>query len=418
MEEQTKNKYLLGVIGALIGAFIGAIPWVLMYVFANMMYAILAILIVLFSFYGYKITKAKMDRKLPVILSITSLISITVTMFIIIPISLMAKENMPISIENLQILYQYEEFTSAIITDYVVALLFCVLVIGGIIYNLNKQLKNGVADKDIKIISQEAGNDTFPKEDIDKVRDIFERNDAMSKNHTITKELIMEDIEKEFGEEKGRRIFDYLKIQKIIKKKSNKYYFSEKAQKSTFYRYGLTSIKTFVIVLVLSIAIACVIIFTQENEQNDMAINTNGVDSAFAVDSEGINLEFPEGMTQLSNEQITYYFGEEYTYIYDCLATDESFQNMIMVFTVYKENLEKDYTAEEYLRISLDDESIEIEEKEISGHNFYVANRTYESQDGNKYIEQDYLYEGEDRFVFIVFDSTENNPLNPEEIIK
>ena len=59
MENEVKNNYFIGIIGALIGAFIGAIPWILMYVFANMMYAILAILIVICSFYGYKITKAK-----------------------------------------------------------------------------------------------------------------------------------------------------------------------------------------------------------------------------------------------------------------------------------------------------------------------------------------------------------------------
>ena len=72
-DEQTKNKYFIGVLGALIGAFIGAIPWILMYVFASMMYAVLSLLIVICSFYGYKLTKAKMDKKLPIILSITSL---------------------------------------------------------------------------------------------------------------------------------------------------------------------------------------------------------------------------------------------------------------------------------------------------------------------------------------------------------
>ena len=154
-----------------------------------------------------------------------------------------------------------KSFTKAIFTDYAIALLFCVLVIGGIIINLNKQLKNGTDSKDIKIISNDAGTNDFPKEDIDKVKDIFEKNDAMSKNHTITKELVMEDIIAEFGEEKGKRIFNYLKVQQIIKKKSNKYYFSEKAQKSTLYRYGLSSIKTFVIVIILATIIACILNF-------------------------------------------------------------------------------------------------------------------------------------------------------------
>ena len=158
MEEEVKNKYALGVIGALVGAFVGAIPWILMYVFANMMYSILAILIVLGSFYGYKLTKAKIDKKLPVILSIASFISITVTMFIIIPMCLMAQEDLPVTLENLLALYQYDEFTSAMMTDYMVSIIFCLIIIGGIIYNLNKQIREGIDSKDIKLISQDASN--------------------------------------------------------------------------------------------------------------------------------------------------------------------------------------------------------------------------------------------------------------------
>ena len=47
MEEETKNKYLVGIIGALVGALVGAIPWILMYIFANAMYALLSIFIVI-----------------------------------------------------------------------------------------------------------------------------------------------------------------------------------------------------------------------------------------------------------------------------------------------------------------------------------------------------------------------------------
>ena len=72
MEEKVKNRYVIGTIGALIGAVIGSIPWILSYVFANMIYAILSVVIVVCAFYGYKLTKAKMDKKLPVILSIVS----------------------------------------------------------------------------------------------------------------------------------------------------------------------------------------------------------------------------------------------------------------------------------------------------------------------------------------------------------
>ena len=40
MEEEQKNRYVIGTIGALIGAFVGAIPWILMYVYGNTIYAV------------------------------------------------------------------------------------------------------------------------------------------------------------------------------------------------------------------------------------------------------------------------------------------------------------------------------------------------------------------------------------------
>lgn len=424
MEEEVKNKYALGVIGALVGAFVGAIPWILMYVFANMMYSILAILIVLGSFYGYKLTKAKIDKKLPVILSIASFISITVTMFIIIPMIYIVQDGYGISFEVLANLYQHDEFTSAMMTDYMVSIIFCLIIIGGIIYNLNKQIREGVDSKDIKLISQDASNSVFSNEDIEKVRNIFEKNDAMDKHHTITKDLVMEDIVREFGEDKGKRIFDYLKVQQIIKKKSGKFYFSEKAQNSTFYRYGLTSIKTFIIIFVIAVVIACIIIFGGENSNNNLdTLQSNTLSDTTRVNTyelgvDDITLEFPTDIIMLTEDEITYYFGEEYANAYDCLAMSSDFSKMVMIFTDSKSNYEEEYTPEEYLKMSLQDESIEVKEQEVSGHTFYVTEQTYEGEDGNTYVEQDYIYDAGDRFVCLVFDSLESDKINVGEIIK
>ena len=422
MEEETKNKYFLGVLGALIGALIGAIPWILMYIFANAMYALLSMFIVVGSFYGYKLTKAKIDRKLPIILSITSFISISVTMFIIIPICLMAKEEIPVSIESLQLLYQYDEFTSAILKDYVIALLFCIIVVGSIIYNLNKQLKEGVTGKDIKIIDSEAGTANFPKEDIDKVKEIFEKNDAMSKEHTITKELIMEDLEKEFGAEKARQIFNYLKVQQIIKKKSNKFYFSEKAQKNAFYRYGISGVKTFVIVMVLAIIIACVLIFIDGRNNDDTTDNSllgGEVASTYEVGDNDFTLDLPDGMTILSDEEIAYIFGSDYLYA-DGIIVSEDLEKIIMVYTYNKADLDKEYTTEEFFKeaLGIQDEKIDFTENEIAGKTFYSYDIPYETEDGTKYLEQDYVYNAEDKFICMIFDSLESDPLLPEEIIQ
>ena len=422
MEEETKNKYLVGIIGALVGALVGAIPWILMYIFANAMYALLSIFIVVGSFYGYKLTKAKIDKKLPVILSITSFISISVTMFIIIPICLMAKEELPVSIENLQLLYQYDEFTSALLQDYVIALLFCIIVVGSIIYNLNKQLKEGVSSDKIKILDGEAGTQNFPKEDIDKVKEIFVKLDATDKKNAVPKESFMPDLENEFGADKARNIFNYLKVQQIIKKKSNNFYFSEKAQKSVFYRYGFSSLKTFAIVMILAIGIACILIFIDERNNDDTSGNSllsGEVATTYQVEENDFTLDFPEGMITLSDEQILYIFGSDYLYT-DNITVSEDLQKIIIVYSNNKEDLDKEYTAEEFLKevLGIQDEEIDVSESEIAGKTLYSYDIPYEVEDGTKYIEQDYVYDAGDSFIYIIFDSLESEPLLPEEIIK
>lgn len=425
MEEEVKNNYVLGALGALVGAFIGAIPWILMYVFGNMMYSLLAILIVLCSFYGYKLTKAKIDKKVPVILSIASFISITVTMFVIIPMCLMAKEGMPISMEDFVTLYQYDEFTSAMIQDYIVALLFCLVVIGGIVYNLNKQIKEGKESKDIKLLSNDVSNEVFSNEDIEKVKAVFEKSDAMTKNHTISKELVMEELYKEFDEQKANGIFNYLKAQRIIKKKSRQYYFSEKAQKSTWYRYGFTSLKTFLIVMILAVIIACIIIFSENKSKNDNLNELQGStlsnterDNVYDVGVDGIKLEFPEDLVILTQEETAYYFGEVYANAYDCIAMNSDFSKMVMVFSDDKSNYETEYTAEEYLKAALDNDGVEVKEQEISGHTFYMAEQPYEEENGNTYVEADYVYDAGDKFICMIFDSLDSDRIDVSQIIK
>lgn len=415
MEENIKNNYLLGIVGALVGAMIGAIPWILMYVFANMMYAILAILIVICSFYGYKITKAKIDKKLPVILSIASFISITVTMFVIIPICMMVQNNVEVSLETFQFLYSYNDFLTAMIGDYVVSLIFGIVVISGIIINLNKQIKNGVESKDIKIIAQDAANNTFSNEDIEIVKNAFEKNEALDKKHTITKELIIEELERTFEEEKARRIFDYLKVQQIIKKKSGKYYFSEKAQKNTFYRYGLTSLKTFVIVIILATVIAGIIIFTEDNSNlnNTNSMTEESRSNVYELGVNDIKLEMPDDMIILTDSEINYYFGTNYSSVYDCIATSSDFQKIIMIFTDEKNGK----SAKDYLKEAIDDKDVEIKEEQIKDNIFYTVEFTYEDND-NVYNTTNCVYDAGDKFICIVLDSLESNQISLKDIVK
>lgn len=294
-------------------------------------------------------------------------------------------------------------------------LYYSVVVIGGIIVNLNKQIKNGVESKDIKIIAQDAGNEEFSKEDIEIVKNAFERNECMSKERTITKELILEELERTFDKEKAERIFEYLKIQKIIRKKSGKYYFLEKAQKNTFYRYGVTSIRTFVIVMVIAVALAGIIIFTEDQNST-----TNNLGESSTIESRtydfGVNnlkLEVPEDMHILSAEEITYYFAPEYANMYDCLAASDDFNKIIMVFSIEK----TDQSAKDYLSESIGDEDIEIKEEKINDNTFYTVAFTYEDNEQD-YITINCVYDAGDKFICMVLDSLQNDMLSLEDVIK
>ena len=111
MEEEVIKKektgsYLTGIIGAIIGGIIATIPWILVYVYGNMMLSILAAIIAGGEFLGYKICKGKIDKKLPIIIMVIAVIIVMVTTLAIIPALLIQKQGLPVSITNVQKLWK------------------------------------------------------------------------------------------------------------------------------------------------------------------------------------------------------------------------------------------------------------------------------------------------------------------------
>ena len=91
---QKQRSYITGILGGVIGGLIATLPWILMYVYGNMILSLLAIVVAIGVLKGYQICNGKVDNKLPVIISVISLLCITVATFIIIPALLMSKENL------------------------------------------------------------------------------------------------------------------------------------------------------------------------------------------------------------------------------------------------------------------------------------------------------------------------------------
>lgn len=249
-EIMKENKYVLGIVGALIGGFIASIPWVMMYVYGGMILSLLAILIAVGSLFGYQKFKGTVDEKLPFIISVVSLFVVTVATLVIIPLLLLAKEGFAMTIGNLSLLYQYEEFKTSIIGDYIISIIFTFLGISGVIGNIKRQLRQTPDTISIKPFN----NDINVERDmiVKEVKDAFVTLNALDKQNAVTKEEILEKM----TVSNPKLEFNNLRIQQIIKKYKGKYYFSEKAASSFWNRFFSLFFKILIPLIILIIIIA------------------------------------------------------------------------------------------------------------------------------------------------------------------
>lgn len=165
-----KQNYLTGIIGGILGGFIASIPWILMYVYGNMILSLLAIIIAIGVLKGYQLFKGKVSKGLPIIIVVISLLCVTVSTLLIIPMLLLQKEGFDMSFDKLNILYNNDEFMSAMIKDYAISVIFTFLGISGVVANVKKQINSG-AKENIKATIKENQQDNHSnqeKEDTQK----------------------------------------------------------------------------------------------------------------------------------------------------------------------------------------------------------------------------------------------------------
>lgn len=171
-----KKSYVGGIIGGLIGGFIASVPWILMYVYGNMILSLLAIIIAMGVLKGYQIGKGKIDKKLPTIIIVISLLCVTVSTLLIIPLLLLGKEGLEVSFQNLETLYAYDQFMTAIMKDFAVSVIFTVLGISGVVANVKKQINEGAEGNITATIKEEKKETKKQKiEDSDEKKEIEEK---------------------------------------------------------------------------------------------------------------------------------------------------------------------------------------------------------------------------------------------------
>lgn len=174
-----KKNYFTGILGALIGGVFACIPWIIVYVYLNLMYSFLASFIAAGALYGYQLFKGKIDKKVPLIITIVSVLSITVATLIIIPSLIIIDEGLPLTLANLEYLYSSSEFIGALIKDYIVSIIFTFLGIGGVIINLKAEI-----DKNPDKVKISINNNS--KEERELIKKFFVENNALSSENAIS----------------------------------------------------------------------------------------------------------------------------------------------------------------------------------------------------------------------------------------
>lgn len=277
-----KKNYFSGILGALVGGLIATIPWILTYVYANMIYSILAIFVAMGALKGYQLCKGKIDKKLSTIITLVSLVSITIATLVIIPCLLLNKESMGVSLANLELLYGETEFVSALLKDYAISILFTFLGISGVIASIKKQTAENENLENVKI-DLSNGNS---KKDRQKVKELFLNEGATSKESAINID----------DKEINKDTLQVLINQKIVvKTEEDKYYYEEETEKNI----AKKSKKVVIILIVVMLIFLGIIFYLDAKSENDQEPVNNQKQEI----SREITYTVPDGYVEYEDEE-------------------------------------------------------------------------------------------------------------------
>lgn len=258
-----EGSYVTGIIGAVIGGLIATIPWILAYVYGGMMLSILAALIAAGEFYGYKFLKGRINKSLPVIIMIISLIIVTIATLVIIPALLIAKEGIAVNLTNVQRLYLNKEFSSAITQDFIISFIFTILGASIITSNIKKQLVNSDS-KEIKLdLNNTEEIMKIKKDAIELIKPIFVKYNAIDREKAIMKEEVLAEIENQ----NAKQSFNYLKNLGIIKKYKGKYFYSEENEKKQTNIKKLDTWKKVFLIIIIVLFVITIIAGILDNSE-------------------------------------------------------------------------------------------------------------------------------------------------------
>lgn len=399
-----------------------------MYVYGNMILSALAIIIAIGALKGYQIFKGTIDKKLPIIISVTSLVVIITVTLAIIPMLLLIKDGYLPTISNFKLLYSYEEFYSAIIHDLIFSIVFTILGISGVVSNVNKKIKesNTPLDK-IKISDTLSNNATTVnssnEQAIHTVKDVFVKYNAMNKANAIDKNTLFTELQEV---ENGKQLFRTLKTQQIIKKYRSKYYFSEKAENSFAYRFILLFGKIMLSIVIVIVALIAFFALDDDSSSTSKNSYTNKVNTTSPVkvtkyDLPDVNMQIRVPINMLlttAKRDLVYLLGENADSFYKLALYNET--DVISCFTKdtdkktvddYYTSLKKSLSSSGYTVVS------DFKKETISGFEFTTIEAQTKSN-GKSYNDLCLGYFKDDKFVFFEYTFPSENAAQARNVME
>lgn len=267
MNNEGKN-YFRGLIGSLIGAILFSIPWILMYVYGEMILSALGMVIGFGAHKFYKLFGGKDGDKTPLIVVASSIIAITVATFIIIPIFLIFKEGTDLG--YFSVIYSNSEFVSAIIKDFILSIVFTLLGVSAVVASIKKSN-----------LQQENGSDFadpyFMKDDekIKYIEEIFNKYNAFSKETAVSEFKILKEVKSAYR----LRLLLQLEFKGIIYAPFFKAYFDKEAvtnpekAKKNHNKANLVGILAGIAIGLIIVALIFGIIFIFEKDNSNESKN-------------------------------------------------------------------------------------------------------------------------------------------------
>lgn len=289
---KAKGSYLAGMLGAIIGGAIGAIPWILVYIYGNMMLSLLAVLIAAGEFYGYKLFKGKMTKLTPAIIMIIAIVIVSVATLLVIPAITLGNEGINVNVNTIKALYQNSAFIQGITHDFAISVVFTALGASVITASLKKQIQNA-GDGEIELdLNNNEEVMKIKKDSIEKVKPIFEKFNSFDKEHGIAKDELFAEFE---DKEDVKIAFNYLKSFGIVKTAKGRFYYSsENEEKQTKPKNKELSKKISLAVVVIAVAAVVVMVCTNMTKGNKTKEISDGT----------VSFEVSESWTSYTNSYV------------------------------------------------------------------------------------------------------------------